>query len=142
MASSSFAELLEDDGCFRDVWDGLDDSFRSAMQTRGMGKPLIWAGLAGRETGDGLRDRLENHLIRLKVLNPAADPSVYSDNLDGAVALAEAARAPTQTWIEQMSTVSDLQLNVDRAIAARSRASEVEESDLKRLRSKVRSVWS
>ena len=92
MSSSSFAELLADDGGFRDVWDSLDDGFRTAMAARNMGTPLIWAGLAGRARNDELRDKLETRLIRLKVLDPSVSPEVYSDNLDGAVALLQRCR--------------------------------------------------
>ena len=68
MSSSSFRELLEDDGSFKDVWTGLGDGFCASLQARGLKNPLSWAGLAGRATGDDLRDRLEIHLCRLTPL--------------------------------------------------------------------------
>ena len=103
---------------------------------RGLKNPMMWAGLAGKATGDELRDRFDTHLCRLKLLNPDWRPDRYTAALDDAVELAKAAREPTETWIEQMATVSDLQLNVDAAVGKRARASEAAEQDFKMLKKK------
>ena len=134
MSSSSFRSLLEDDVGFADVWHSLDEGFRASLLARGLKNPMMWAGLAGKAAGDELRDRLETHLCRLKLLNPDCAPDRYTATLDDAVELAKAAREPAETWIEQIATVSDLQLNVDAAVGKRARASEAAEQDLKRLK--------
>ena len=71
---------------------------------------------------------------KMRLLDPTGPAEILTARLDAAVALAKAARAPADTWADQLAHVPALQLNTDRAIAARRDESCAEEQDFKRLR--------
>ena len=138
--------FLNLDAEFCEAWQGLKATDRDAFAGRGMTDALVWHGLAGDTEPEDLREALAEKLERLKLLDPGdAHAASYKNRLSAAVTLAVASVGAAGTWADNMANVSDLQLNVDRALARKRLSEEKVENELKRLKStmaqQLPAVW-
>ena len=143
MSTVSALEMLNGDGGFMEAWGDLEDGFRGELEAKGIKGPIIWAGLIGRS--EDPRSRLMDALSRMGVLNPGAPGEVFTERLNSALRVAQAARDPARTWADQMAHVPNMQLHADRAVAARAQADREVEQDRKRLKTgkafQLPAVW-
>ena len=117
--------MLDLDAEFNEAWDALEATGRAAFIGRGMTDALVWRGLAGSTAPEDFREKLADYLERLKLLDPGdADAANYSNRLSAAMTLAAASVGAADDWIGNLANVSDLQLNVDRALARKRQSEE------------------
>ena len=113
----------------------MDDDFKKVLTDHDLVDPLVWAGITPPgSTEDERRSKVEDFLQALQLADPAGEPQAYTDRLDAAVALVVAARSPASTWAHQMATATDLQVNLDRALADQSRERRAVEENLGKLK--------
>ena len=91
------------------AWEDLDVEFRQLLTSRGLHKPLTWAGLRGD------RDRLMQMLSAMGMLE--VEPLEATERVDACVALQRAALPVGDRFTDGLALQSDLQASVDRAQA-------------------------
>ena len=139
--------MLDLDAEFNEAWRALRATDRLAFESLGMTDAIVWRGLAGDTALEDLRDKLADTLERLKLLDPGdSDAANYSERLTAAITLAAASVGAADDWIGNLANVSNLQLNVDRALARKRQSEEKVEAELKRLKSsakaqKLQATW-